>query len=90
MSEMGDMKFTTAGNMMMKYFSYNHYDPDHEDGGYVRTVSEQEILDEYWDWWYGKMCEKFGKDHVDANYSSEDCVEDWVVVNWAWEVEDEI
>jgi len=29
-----------------------------------------------------KMCEKFGKDHVDANYCFEDCLDDWIVVNW--------
>jgi len=35
--------------------------------------------------WYGKMCEKFGQDHVDENYCFEDCLTDWTVVNWAWE-----
>jgi hypothetical protein len=32
------------------------------------------------------MCEKYGKEIVDANYSFEDCLDDWIVVHWAWEV----
>lgn len=52
------------------------------------TLSDQEILDQYWDYWYGRMCEKFGKDHVDATYTKQDCIDDWVVVHWAWESDD--
>jgi hypothetical protein len=73
----------------MKYYSYNEYDPDSpladENGGYVVTLSEQEIIDYYWNYWYGRMCEKFGKEHVDNTYSKEDCIDDFVVVHWAWE-----
>lgn len=36
-------------------------------------------------YWYNKMCQKFGKEHVDANYTKQDCIDDWVVVHWAWE-----
>lgn len=67
----------------MRYFSYNEYD---ENGGYVETWSEDAIREKYYPYWYGKMCEKFGKDHVDDNYSFADCLDDWIVVNWAWEV----
>ena len=49
------------------------------------TYSDEEILKEYWDYWYGRMCDKFGKDHVDANYSPQDCIDDWVIVHWATE-----
>ena len=66
----------------MRYFSYNEYD---ENGGHVVTQSEEEIREQYWPYWYGKMCDKFGKEHVDQNYSFEECLEDWIVVNWAWE-----
>jgi hypothetical protein len=34
------------------------------------------------------MCERFGKDVVDEKYAFEDCLDDWVVVNWAWEVKE--
>lgn len=73
----------------MKYWSYNEYDPDSpladETGGYVVTLSEEEVLKDYWPYWYKKMCEKFGKEHVDTNYSQQDCVDDWCIVHWAWE-----
>jgi hypothetical protein len=49
-------------------------------------MSEDEIRKEYYPWWYGKMCEKYGKEHVDATYSFEECLEDWKIVHWAWEV----
>lgn len=70
---------------MTRYYSYNEYDPDHEDGGYIITKSEDDIRKEYWPYWYGKMCNKFGKENVDGKYTFEDCLDDWIVVNWAWE-----
>jgi hypothetical protein len=74
----------------MKYWSYNEYDPDHpradpETGGYVVTLSEDEILTDYWEYWYKRMCERFPKDLVDTNYTKQDCIHDWVCINWAWE-----
>lgn len=72
----------------MRYFSYNVYDPDHPDMDNIQTKSEQEILDEYWPYWYDKMCKKFGKALIDNNYGTDDCIDDWTVVNWAWEVKD--
>jgi len=69
----------------MRYYSYNEYVED-PDANSVVTVSEEDIRRDYWPFWYGKMCKKYGKEHVDANYSFEECLEDWIVVNWAWEV----
>jgi hypothetical protein len=48
-------------------------------------MSEQEIRETYYPFWYEKMCRKFGKEVVDAEYTFEHCLEDWIVVNWAWE-----
>ena len=73
----------------MRYWCYNEYDPGSpladEEGGYVKVMSEDEILHEYWPHWYGMMCKKYGKEHVDKNYSFHDWLDDWIVVNWAWE-----
>jgi hypothetical protein len=44
----------------------------------------EQIMNHYWNHWYSKMCSKFGRDYVDENYSFQDCLEDWIVVNWAW------
>lgn len=71
----------------MRYYSYNEYSTDPSVDNYVVTVSEQDIHRDYYPYWYGRMCEKFGKDHVDKTYSFEDCLDDWIVVNWAWKVE---
>jgi hypothetical protein len=70
----------------MRYWSYNEYDPDSpladETGGYVVTLSEKEILDRYWDYWCKRMYE-VGKDP--EVHTFQDCIDDWVIVNWAWE-----
>lgn len=72
----------------MKYWTYVELGDDGVSPVY-ETLSDQEILDRYWDYWYGRMCEKFGKDHVDATYTKQDCIDDWVVVHWAWESDNE-
>lgn len=67
----------------MRYYSYNEYTDDPSES-LVITKSEEEIREEYWPYWYGRMCDKFGKEIVDRDYCFEDCLEDWVIVNWAW------
>jgi hypothetical protein len=69
----------------MRYYSYNEYDPDHPDEGYVVTLSEDDIRKEYYPYWYKKMCDKYEQAYVDEHYSFEDCLEDWTIVHWAWE-----
>lgn len=72
----------------MKYWTYVEPGDDGVSPVYT-TLSEQEILDQYWDYWYGKMCEKFGKEEVDTNWCKQDCIEDWVIIHWAWQSDDE-
>jgi hypothetical protein len=72
----------------MRYFSYNEYNEDHPSRGYIVTKSEEDIRKEYWPYWYGKMCDKYEQAYVDEHYCFEDCLTDWIVVNWAWEVKD--
>ena len=69
----------------MRYFSFNEYD---ESGGSVVTMSEEDIRKEYFPYWYKKMCEKYEQSYVDEHYSFEDCLEDWAIVHWAWEVKE--
>ena len=68
----------------MRYFSYNEYVEDPSTNSVV-TVSEEDVRRDYYPYWYDKMCQKFGKEVVDRDYSFEDCLDDWIVVNWAWE-----
>jgi hypothetical protein len=75
----------------VKYYSYNTYNFN-EDGSLndiVVTLSEAQILEVYKDYWQERMIAKFGKEHFEANYTDKDCIEDWVVVNWAWEVNEQ-
>lgn len=67
----------------MKYWSIGY--PDEDGNDVVETLSEREIVEQYWHYWYGRMCDKYGKEHVDAHYTVQDCIDDWVVVHWAWE-----
>jgi hypothetical protein len=67
----------------MKFYRYAELGPE---GECYRTLSEGEILDEYWDHWYGLMIQQWGKERVDLEWGKEDCILDWVALNWAWEV----
>ena len=70
---------------MMKYWTIVY--PDHnilgEEYTHWETLSEEDNLEDYWEWWYLRMCMKFGKENVDKNYSPQDCIDDWCVVHWA-------
>jgi hypothetical protein len=74
----------------MRFFCYAEYAPDDpradKDGGYIVVMSEDDLRREYWPYWYKKMCEKYEQSYVDTHYSFADCIDDWMVVNWAWEV----
>lgn len=52
-------------------------------GNDVIEVTEEQIIDDYWPWWYRSMVEKFGPGH--HLITEENCIEDWVSANWAWE-----
>lgn len=77
----------------MRFFCFPEYAPDDpradEYGGYTTVWTEEDIRREYWPHWYKKMCEKFGQEKVDKDYCFEDCLYDWMVVYWAYEVSDE-
>lgn len=50
----------------------------------VVTMTEKEILDEYYTFWSVKMRQKYGDEHFEEHYSFGDCVEDYIIVNWAY------
>lgn len=69
-----------------KYSTMFHkdLDPDDPTTHYSVTYTEQEIIDEYFDFWYIRMVKKFGVGH--HLITRENCIDDWIVSNWAWEV----
>jgi len=54
--------------------------------GYFETV-EDEIRRDYFPYWQKRMIDKFGEEYYNANYCFEDCLNDWIVGNWAWSVD---
>jgi len=50
------------------------------------TITEDEILKEYWEIWQTAMIKKFGANSSLIN--KQNCIDDWVVINWAWEKRD--
>lgn len=67
----------------MKYWSMSY--PDENDNDVVETLSEDEIIAQYYPYWSGRMIEKYGQEEFDETWSKKECIEDWVVVHWAWE-----
>ena len=53
-----------------------------EDIELVKVKTEKEVLDMYWDYWVSKM-KQVEREHL---ISEENCIQDWVVINWAWEL----
>ena len=90
MSEMGDMKFTTAGDMMMKYYTWiepNFDESENYLGAITMVWSEEQILESYWPWWHKAMIAKYGEGH--ELITEDNCIQDFVVCHWAVEVKDE-
>lgn len=63
----------------MRYFRL--VSSDGKGNFYEETLSEKDVLDYYWPYWK-KEAEKRG-----VIVSEESCIEDWVMVHWAEEVD---
>lgn len=64
----------------MRTFAYNEIGENNEP--IIKTFTEEEILKTYYPWWKSEL-ESLGRSNL---VSEENCIEDWVVINWAWEV----
>lgn len=62
----------------MRYFKYSD-----QEGDYV--ISEEQILKEYWDYWRERM-ERAGKEDL---INPENCIYDFCVIHWAFEIKEE-
>lgn len=69
----------------MKTWCYNDpiFDGATLIGNDVVEVTEDQILEDYWSWWSKTMVERFGP--MNPEITRENCIEDWVTSNWAWE-----
>lgn len=62
---------------------YSFVELTDEDHPITFTMTEKAILDEYWPYWEMKMLAKYPAGH--ELITKENCLEDWIAVNWAWE-----
>jgi hypothetical protein len=72
-----------------KTYTYNEpiFHGDAFVGNDIIEKTEQQILEDYWDYWNARMVAKFGEGH--ELITKENCIDDWIAVNWAWEKVDE-
>lgn len=62
---------------------YSFVTPDENFDAIVEVLTEEEILERYWEFWRGKMVKKFGENS--ELITKENCIDDWVCCNWAKE-----
>lgn len=68
----------------MKTYLFNDWDENNNH--VIREITEDEILEDYWNYWNEQMVKKFGYGH--ELITKDNCINDWIVVNWAWEKKD--
>lgn len=64
----------------MRFFRW--LEPDAAGEPVERTITDEEILTQYYPWWHTEMV-RIGKGHLVSN---QNCVDDFCVVHWAYEV----
>ena len=67
---------------MSKIYLYNEQGHDEP-----LEITEEEIIKRYWPYWSDQMIKKFGEE--DTRITEERCIDEWTVVNWAWEKKDD-
>jgi len=48
------------------------------------TLSEADIIQQYWPYWSSKMIDIYGEEEFKKQWSEKECIEDWVTIHWAW------
>jgi hypothetical protein len=67
---------------MVKLICFNEGpSPGNIDGEVIR-MTEQEVLDYYWDHWHKLMLERYPV--TSPEISVENFIEDFMIVHWAW------
>lgn len=70
----------------MKTYQFYEYHPDDEVTDVLMEWTEDDILEYYWNYWNERMVKKFGYGH--ELITKENCIEDFVIIHWAWEKTD--
>lgn len=67
----------------MRLWQYNDIADNVTFAPITRCVDENEILAMYWEYWCERMRYRGFPEEI---ITKEACIDDWVVVNWAWEI----
>lgn len=60
--------------------------PDDDGNPVEELLTEDVVREQYWNYWESKMIEKYGNIE---KYTFNDCLEDWIAIHWAEEIEDD-
>ncbi|MCX6783271.1 MAG: hypothetical protein NTZ20_04795 [Candidatus Levybacteria bacterium] len=63
---------------MTKIYLYNEQGEDNP-----LEITDEQIINDYYPYWESRMIKKFGEGH--ELITRENCIEDWIIINWAWE-----
>lgn len=66
----------------LRKFAYNELGQDQP-----VIVTEDDIRQTYWSYWKGEMEKRLAEGISRAPITWEYCLDDWIVCNWAWEVD---
>jgi hypothetical protein len=69
----------------MRYFCYMQTGGERGETYEVVTLSEEEIREEYYADWFAMMRRKYTIEQMEQGFCFEDFLDDWIVVNRAWE-----
>lgn len=61
----------------MRVFAYNEQEANNP-----LLITDKQILEEYYPWWKEQMI-KVNKSNL---INEDNCIDDWVIINWAWEL----
>jgi hypothetical protein len=64
--------------------SYQTCYPNSEGDPIYETMTEDQIIEFYWTYWSSQM-RKVGR--PEEMITRENCIEDFVIIHWAWEVD---
>lgn len=68
----------------MRYWTYFRPIYDSSEEEYI-TMSEEEIIQQYYPRWRKMKIKKYGEDYVNKTFCKEDCIDEWVCIRNAWE-----
>lgn len=69
----------------MRYWTIVTPDNDENSTPIYETLSDDEILEQYYPYWSSKMIDKYGEEEFKKNWCKLDCIDDWVAIHWAVE-----